>query len=69
EHDSHRHAADHDHQHGELSLETTQRFERIEQELEAALYKRDVLGIRVMQAGMLAVVGFGLGLRSIHQKS
>lgn len=62
------HSSSHDHQHGEASLEAIQRFEQIEDELEAALYRRDVLGIRVMQFGMLAVVGFGLGLRSINNQ-
>lgn len=58
----------HDHQHERASEETIERFHQIEQELESALYQRDVLGIRVMQIGMLAIVGFGLALRASNNK-
>lgn len=62
------HAGVHDHQHEQASEETIERFHQIEQELESALYQRDVLGIRVMQIGMLAIVGFGLALRASNNK-
>lgn len=57
-----------DHHHEQASQETIERFHQIEQELESALYQRDVLGVRVMQVGMLAIVGFGLGLRSLNNQ-
>ncbi|QDS97266.1 hypothetical protein [Adhaeretor mobilis] len=54
----------HEHDHGSADQITLDRFAKIEGELQEALYQQDTLGIRMMQAGMLAVIGFGIGLRS-----
>jgi len=54
--------------HSSADQQTLDRFAKIEGELREALYQQDTLGIRIMQAGMLAVVGFGLALRTVRSK-